>query len=298
VLFFPPHTIAGMALFLGCPMWGLKTWVGPFFPAGTKQRDFLAAYSRRLNTVEGNTTFYALPDAATVQRWRDETPAGFRFCFKVPQEISHRRRLVNADDITADFIDRLHLLGDRRGPAFLQLPPTFSAPHLPQLAAFLQKWPPEFQLAVEPRHADFFGRAEADFESLLREHHAVRCVFDTTALFSLAAATSDEVHEAQARKPKFAVRRPPAEPFSFTRFVAMPEVPANETWLAPWAAHVAEGLRGGRDVYFFLHHPDDTHAPAVARLMHRLISQHVDVPALPEWGEDGGHEAPAQASLF
>jgi uncharacterized protein YecE (DUF72 family) len=287
-----------MTLYLGCPMWGLKTWAGPFLPAGTRQKDFLAAYSRRLNTVEGNTTFYALPDAATVQRWRDETPAGFRFCFKVPQEISHRRRLVNAEDLTADFIDRLHALGDRCGPAFLQLPPTFSGKNLPQLAAFLQKWPRALSLAVEPRHADFFGSAEADFESLLREHHAARCVFDTTALFSLPADASGEVREAQARKPRFAARQPAGEPFSFTRYVAVPDVPANAAWLAPWAAHVAGALRGGRDVYFFLHHPDDTHAPAVARLMHRLIAQHADVPALPAWGEDGGRDAPAQASLF
>jgi uncharacterized protein YecE (DUF72 family) len=287
-----------MTLYLGCPMWGLKTWAGPFLPAGTKQKDFLAAYSRRLNTVEGNTTFYALPDASTVQRWRDETPTGFRFCFKVPQEISHRRRLVNAEDITADFIDRLQLLGDRCGPAFLQLPPAFSGKNLQQLAAFLQKWPRVFQLAVEPRHADFFGGMEDEFNSLLSEHNAARCVFDTTALFSLPASTSSEVSEAQARKPRFALRRPAAEPFSFTRYVAVPDVPANEAWLAPWATHVAGELRKGRDVYFFLHHPDDTHAPAVARLMHRLIAQHADVPALPEWGNEGTSDAPAQASLF
>jgi len=29
-------------------MWGLKTWVGAFFPAGAKQRDFLTLYSRWL----------------------------------------------------------------------------------------------------------------------------------------------------------------------------------------------------------------------------------------------------------
>ncbi len=291
------HTIAGMTLYLGCPMWGLKTWAGPFFPAGTKQKDFLAAYSRRLNTVEGNTTFYALPDPATVARWRDETPAGFRFCFKVPQEISHRRRLVNAEDVTADFIDRLQLLGDRRGPAFLQLPPTFSAKNLQQLAAFLHNWPRAFPLAVEPRHADFFDTAEADFDALLREHNAARCVFDTTALFSLPASTNSEVSEAQERKPRFPLRRPAAQPFGFTRYVAAPEVPANEAWLAPWAMHLAGELRKGHDVYFFLHHPDDTHAPAVARLMHRLIAQHVEVPALPAWGQ-AGDDAPAQPSLF
>lgn len=72
-------------------MWGLKAWVGSFFPAGAKQREFLALYSRRLQTVEGNTTFYATPDVATVERWRAETPPGFRFCFKFPQSISHHQ---------------------------------------------------------------------------------------------------------------------------------------------------------------------------------------------------------------
>ena len=288
-----------MTLFLGCPMWGLKTWAGPFFPAGTKQKEFLAAYSRRLNTVEGNTTFYALPDAGIVQRWRDETPAGFRFCFKLPQEISHRRRLVNAEDVTAEFIDRLQVLGDRCGPAFLQLPPTFNAQHLPQLARYLQAWPRAFPLAVEPRHPDFFGQAEAEFDALLREHGAARCVFDTTALFSLPASTSAEVREAQERKPKFAVHHSPAEPFSFTRFVAMPDVESNAAWLQAWARHVAGELRMGRDVYFFLHHPDDTHAPQVARLMHRLIAQHVEVPALPDWGTGNGEDAtPLQGRLL
>ena len=86
-----------MSLYLGCPIWGLKGWVGNFFPAGAKQRDFLALYSRRLNTVEGNTTFYAIPDQTTVERWRDETPPGFKFCLKFPKIISHQLRLRNAE---------------------------------------------------------------------------------------------------------------------------------------------------------------------------------------------------------
>ncbi len=86
-----------MSLYLGCPMWGLKSWVGPFFPPKTKQAAFLSAYSRRLSTVEGNTTFYALPDIATLERWRDEAAPGFKFCLKVPQSISHMRKLIGAE---------------------------------------------------------------------------------------------------------------------------------------------------------------------------------------------------------
>jgi len=43
--------------YIGCPAWGFKEWVGNFFPPHTPARDFLRLYSRKLTTVEGNTTF-------------------------------------------------------------------------------------------------------------------------------------------------------------------------------------------------------------------------------------------------
>lgn len=252
-------------------MWGLKTWAGSFFPKGAKQKDFLALYSRRLNTVEGNTTFYALPEAATVERWREATPPGFKFCLKFPQIISHRKRLRNGEAETRAFLDRLDRLGDRCGPAFLQLPPTFRAAHLQSLVIYLQSLPRDFRYAVEPRHADFFdgGLHEARFDDLLRERGVARGVFDTTALFALPESHSEAVAAAQGRKPKFPLRRTRTAPFAFIRFVGQPEVTANRPWLAEWAAPVAEGLRAGEDVFFFLHNPDDTHAPAMARLFLR-----------------------------
>jgi len=45
--------------YIGCAVWGYKDWLGDLFPPGSKAADFLALYSRRLTTVEGNTTFYA-----------------------------------------------------------------------------------------------------------------------------------------------------------------------------------------------------------------------------------------------
>ena len=77
--------------YLGCPGWGVKTWVGRLFPGGTRPTEFLERYARVFNTVEGNTTFYALPAAETVARWRDQVPDGFRFCFKFPRTITHDR---------------------------------------------------------------------------------------------------------------------------------------------------------------------------------------------------------------
>src|SRR5579863_4427443 len=81
-----------IVFYIGCPMWGYKEWVGTFFPPRTAQSDFLRLYSRRLLTVEGNTTFYALPTAQVIAHWRSETPPGFHFCPKISRDISHAQR--------------------------------------------------------------------------------------------------------------------------------------------------------------------------------------------------------------
>ncbi len=281
-------------------MWGLKTWVGAFFPAKTKQKDFLASYSRRLNTVEGNTTFYALPDLATVERWRDETPAGFKFCLKVPQEISHRRRLNQIDAELGAFAERLGVLQDRCGPSFLQLPPTFSGKQLPTLLQFLEKWPQRFPLAVEPRHADYAvgGTAEAPFKDALRQHNMAVCEFDTRGLRSPSAASDPITQEALERKPNFAPTFVRTASFAFVRYCGHPQVDQNDVWLDEWAGHAATWLKRGDDVFFFTHHPDDTYAPEVARRLHALIAKRTTIEALPDWVSDGQVQAPTQGSLF
>ncbi len=260
-----------MAFYLGCPLWGLKSWVGRFFPPKTKPRDFLSAYSRRLNAVEGNTTFYGLPSADVVMRWRDATPAGFKFCLKLPQVISHHKQLRACQAETEAFVARLRLLGDRCGPALLQLSPSFGAKQLDQLRGWLEAWPADLRLAVEPRHADFFGAHEAELDGLLSQHHVARCTFDTAPLFS-ADPAQPEVAAAQARKPRWPARYTRTASFAFVRYVGHPDIQANQPWLMPWAARVGEWLARGDDVFFFVHHPDDTFAPDLARHFHSLVA--------------------------
>ncbi|MDP6051149.1 MAG: DUF72 domain-containing protein [Candidatus Latescibacteria bacterium] len=66
------------AYYLCCPIWGNKDWVGELFTRDAKPKDFLAQYTSVFNTVEGNTTFCGLPSEATIARWRQDTPEGFR----------------------------------------------------------------------------------------------------------------------------------------------------------------------------------------------------------------------------
>ncbi len=88
--------------FLGCPSWSEPAWRGSIYPRDIRPADCLSHYCRLFNAVEGNTTFYARPSAATVQRWAAQMPAGFRFCAKLPREISHagdlREQLAALDE--------------------------------------------------------------------------------------------------------------------------------------------------------------------------------------------------------
>ncbi|KPV52734.1 hypothetical protein SE17_13730, partial [Kouleothrix aurantiaca] len=115
-------------IWIGCAVWAYKDWVGDLFPPGSKSADLLALYSRRLTTVEGNTTFYATPKPEVVQRWAEETPEHFRFCCKLPREISHAGPLGEQIPTTQAFVERMAPLGARLGPFFLQLPPGYP-PH-------------------------------------------------------------------------------------------------------------------------------------------------------------------------
>src|SRR5258706_4523326 len=85
-------------LFLGCPIWSFKGWVGNFYPKGTKPADFLREYAQRLTTIEGNTTFYAIPAPKTIESWIEHTPERLRFCRKLPKRISPNGKLLEYAD--------------------------------------------------------------------------------------------------------------------------------------------------------------------------------------------------------
>ncbi|MGH3991583.1 MAG: DUF72 domain-containing protein, partial [Pseudonocardiaceae bacterium] len=89
-----------MRLYVGCAMWALDAWLGRHLPGD--RRTPLAGYASWCNAVEANATFYAAPAASTVAGWASQTTDDFRFLFKLPQEITHHRRLrVSADEVLA-----------------------------------------------------------------------------------------------------------------------------------------------------------------------------------------------------
>ena len=186
---------------VGSPMWADRRWVGTLFPAETRPGEELAAYATWCTAVEGNTSFYALPDGATVARWIEQTPDDFQFCFKVPRGVSHDRRLRNTDEEMGDFIRRLEPLGSRLGPAWVQLPPTFGPDDLEALDGFLTALPAAWDCGVEVRHRAFEadGSDERRLNDLLHSKGAERIHIDTRAVFAGPCETAAEIGTFRAR---------------------------------------------------------------------------------------------------
>lgn len=285
---------------LGCPMWANKAWVGELFRPETRPADFLPQYSSVFNTVEGNTTFYALPDRETVARWRRQTPADFRFCFKFPRRISHHKKLKDVGDDTRRFFERLSPLESRLGPFFLQLPPTFGPGALDTLQTFLKQLPAEFSYAVEVRHPAFFLDPDpaTALDNLLTEQGVDRVLFDSRALHASGAGDAATA-AAQRRKPKNPIEAVATGKNPMLRFVGDPVLENNRPLLRQWAAVAAAWIRQGLSPFIFIHAPDDFYAPRLARLFHQIVlEQDADAGELPAWPSERPGTAGDQLQLF
>jgi uncharacterized protein YecE (DUF72 family) len=277
-----------MNFYIGCPIWSFKGWVGNFYPEGAKPSEFLREYTRRLTTVEGNTTFYAVPAQKTLEGWVEEMPETFRFCPKVPRAISHEGKLMDNVERAREFIRIMSQLGPRLGPMFLQLPPRYSPKLLGDLQAFLAVWPPEVRLAVEVRHLDWFDAPHDEaLNQLLSEQDMARVTIDTRPIRDLAGdqilagSVYQSLVEARERKPDVPVVPKRTADFIFVRYIGHPEIEVNDPYLKEWGEYFVSQLREEADVYMFCHSPNNLAAPWLARRIYSWVEKEVTLPPLP-----------------
>lgn len=246
---------------LGTQGWNYDAWVGPFYPSGTRPAEYLTVYARAFDTVEVDSTFYAVPAAKTVRGWYDRTPAGFVFALKLPQEITHERRLRDADDVALQFYDRARELGEKLGPVLIQLGPDFGPAELPALAALLPKLPRDIRFAVEFRQRGWINEGVL---ALLAEHDVALTLSDARwiprkQMLSLATRpTTDFVY----------VRwmGPDRDIIDYSR-IQVDRTPELETWAGVlWPLAELE-VR----VYGYVNNHFAGHSPESARELQRLL---------------------------
>lgn len=240
-----------LPLYFGCPAWGCKEWVGKIYPPKTPPSKFLYHYSRQFNTIELNTTHYRIPSTQMIQQWKESTPESFRFCPKIPQTISHRRNLMEGQDLVTQFTTAVAGLEQRLGVCFMQLPPHFSVDRAAELIHFLRHFPTEIPLSVEFRHESWFEgfpQAEGVFEQM--ENMGISTVITDVA------GRRDVLH--QRLTTGTLVLRLVGNNLHPSDF------PRVDGWLAKLQSWKAQGLQ---QAYLFLHEPDDVNCPEYAEYM-------------------------------
>lgn len=273
-----------MPYHLGCTVWSLSEWKGVFYKEDAKPEQFLSQYSSVFNSVEGNTTFYNVPSPETVIKWGEQTPKGFKFCFKFPRYITHEKRMHNVKGDVLDFVRLFEPIREKTGPFMIQFPDTFGPTELYRLEDVFSILPKSFSYSVEVRHKDFYdhGKHERNLISMLKSYDVDRVIFDTRKLHSVKSSESS-VLEAQKKKPKVPVRFDTTASRPVLRFVGTNDVLNNEPYLKEWAIVIAEWIDDALHPYVFIHAPNKVDQPKLCRHFHKLLSDLIDLPPLPEW---------------
>src|SRR5262249_19164543 len=118
----PVVWIGNPSILLGTSSFTATGWEGSFYPKGLRSADYLSFYAEHFHTVEVDSTFYACPAPQTVSNWASRTPEGFVFSVKVPQVITHEKVLLNCESEFQQFLETMHLLGQKLGPIVFQFP--------------------------------------------------------------------------------------------------------------------------------------------------------------------------------
>ncbi|MBZ9612728.1 DUF72 domain-containing protein [Rheinheimera maricola] len=246
-------------------MWANPQWKNSLYAIDTKASDLLTVYSQYFNSAEGNTTFYADPTAETLLRWQRQTADNFRFVLKVPQRISHLGAVDSFQQLQ-DWLNHIALLGTKLALVHLQLPARTGPADMAKISTMVAQISQQYRCVLEVRHPAFFdkGQHEITLHKMLQHCAAERVVIDSRALFSVAATTSQLV-DAQAKKP-----RVPVHAISFTstpvlRFIGTDDMALNRQFYQPWLKKVQQWLDEGKSPFCFFHTPDNQWAPQLCR---------------------------------
>lgn len=244
-------------VFVGCAKWNRADLKG-FYPRGTK--DELVYYSKQFNCIELNATFYRQFPAEQFAKWKDKTPANFKFFPKLGQEISHWKRLQGVQDVVNLYLDNASNLEEKLGTIFLQLHSNFGPKSFDRIENFAKSWPKGIPLAIEVRHKDWFEDTSVfnEFTHLLEEYNIANVLVDT-------AGRRDMVHNRLTNNE------------AFIRYVGANHASDYER-LDAWVARLKQWTDAGlENIHFFVHQNLEVESPLLASYFIKKINETLGV---------------------
>lgn len=150
------------------------------FPPPFENASRLTYYASIFNSIEINSSFYKIPQAATISKWAASVPEEFRFTFKLWKGITHSKALnFNKEDVSA-FFNSINAVKEKKGCLLIQFPPSLSRAYTAQLdnllscikeANITQDW----KIAVEFRNKSWYHEQVYD---LLNFHKSAIVIQD------------------------------------------------------------------------------------------------------------------------
>lgn len=233
--------------YIGTSGFSYPHWRRDFYPAGVPQRRWLEFYAERLDTVELNNTFYAMPRAEQCANWAGRAGEDFCFVVKLNRFITHRKRLRDCGELLANYLSAVDEMGDKLGAVLVQLPPTFHADPR-RLDDFLALCPTDHRWALEFR-SDTWLRE--DVYDVLRRHNAALAVHDQIA---------DHPREVTADWMYLRFHGPEGGDTGYTH-----------QFLTAEARRIRDDLAADRDVYAYFNNDVGGHAHRNARDLRRYV---------------------------
>lgn len=198
----------------------------------------LEAYSRVLDTVEINSTFYRFHQAKTFVGWKTRVPSAFIFAIKANRLFTHERRLSESSTELSHLLTDISALGGTLGPLLFQIPASFRL-ELTRLRGFIAALKRAMsetgcipRVAFELRHPSWHSPAVF---SILQKAKMGFCLFDMRKFTSPIQLTAD---------------------FVYLRLHGPNETPYQGLYgreaLLPWAERLLDWQSRGIDSYIYL----------------------------------------------
>jgi len=177
-------------IILGTSGWSYEEWVGLFY---TERKKMFSEYTRVFKTSEINSTFYVYPSPGLIYGLTRGSPKDFVFAAKLPQLITHTKKLDLEMGVKADlerFLDLMKPMNvaGKLGAILIQLPPEFSFKEIERLSKFLALLPESYRFAVEFRNVSW---VRDETWKLLRGHNVAYTIVDEPLLPPQLVLTAD-----------------------------------------------------------------------------------------------------------
>jgi len=256
---------------VGCQGWNYDDWTTKadgatiFYPRGTRSNEMLALYAQIFDTIEVDSTFYAIPASSAVENWYRRTPENFTFSLKMPQQITHEYNLREPSfPMLEEFCERALLLKEKLGSILIQMPPNFEASkeNAKGLRDFLAELPKKIRFAIEFRNREWM--VDWTFEELQKNSVAL-CLVEGNWI---------------PRQMMFEAIGKPTADFSYIRFMGERDLTSfdkivrpQDTNLQMWKTEI--GQMKEKEVFIYFSNFYEGFAPASVNKLKELFGQKI-----------------------